>query len=69
MSMIESGVLRFDMGSDTGAEVLILRAGDILVIPPDMPHRVEALEDSVAMDIFTPAREDWIRGDDSYLRG
>jgi hypothetical protein len=29
---------------------------------------VEALEDTVALDIFTPAREDWIRGDDAYLR-
>jgi hypothetical protein len=29
---------------------------------------VEALEDSLATDLFTPAREDWIRGDDAYLR-
>jgi hypothetical protein len=29
---------------------------------------VEALEDTVVLDIFTPAREDWIRGDDAYLR-
>lgn len=64
VSMVESGVLQFDM---TGEE-FILRAGDILVIPPNTPHRVEALEDSVAMDLFIPAREDWIRGDDTYLR-
>jgi unsaturated pyranuronate lyase len=27
-----------------------------------------ALEDSMAVDLFTPQREDWIRGDDAYLR-
>ncbi len=32
------------------------------------PHRVVALEDSVAMDVFAPVREDWLRGDDAYLR-
>jgi len=30
---------------------------------------VEALEDSLAVDVFSPVREDWIRGDDAYLRG
>jgi quercetin dioxygenase-like cupin family protein len=39
-----------------------------LAIPPHAPHEVEALEDTVVLDIFTPAREDWIRGDDAYLR-
>jgi len=29
---------------------------------------VEALEDSLAVDLFSPPREDWIRGDDAYLR-
>lgn len=43
-------------------------AGESLVIPPGLPHRVDALEDSVAYDVFAPVREDWIRGDDAYLR-
>jgi len=46
----------------------VVRAGESLVIPPDVPHAVVALEESVAMDIFTPRREDWISGDDAYLR-
>jgi quercetin dioxygenase-like cupin family protein len=45
-----------------------VRAGEILCIPPDAPHEVIALEDSVALDIFTPPRQDWIDGDDAYLR-
>ena len=50
-----------------GREVIV-RAGEILCIPPHVPHEVIALEDSVALDIFNPPREDWIRGDDAYLR-
>ncbi|MCY4594787.1 MAG: cupin domain-containing protein [Bryobacterales bacterium] len=44
------------------------RAGDLVEIPSHEPHRVEALEDSLAMDVFQPVRQDWIQGDDSYLR-
>jgi quercetin dioxygenase-like cupin family protein len=47
---------------------VIVRAGEILAIPPDAPHAVLALEDSVALDIFNPQRQDWIDGDDAYLR-
>jgi quercetin dioxygenase-like cupin family protein len=40
----------------------------VLQISGNEPHGVEALEDSVAFDLFSPVREDWIRGDDAYLR-
>ncbi len=63
-TMVKSGALEFEMGG----EKLVLKAGDVLVIPPNLPHQVVALEESTATDLFTPAREDWIRGDDSYLR-
>jgi len=64
ISMLEHGEVRFVLSG----EERILRAGDVLVIPPDAPHMVEALEDSLAVDLFSPPREDWIRGDDAYLR-
>ncbi len=48
---------------------LTVRAGEILCILPHAPHEVVALEDSVALDIFNPPRQDWIDGDDAYLRG
>jgi quercetin dioxygenase-like cupin family protein len=50
-----------------GGEIA-LRPGETLEIPSNLPHRVEALEDSVALDVFAPRRDDWIRGDDAYLR-
>ncbi len=64
VTMLRSGSLLFE----GNGERVVLKPGDVLVIPPDIPHRFEALEDSAATDLFTPAREDWIRGDDGYLR-
>jgi quercetin dioxygenase-like cupin family protein len=64
VSQVVEGALSFFL---EGGEVLV-RAGDILCIPPNVPHEVVALEDSVALDIFNPPREDWINGDDAYLR-
>ena len=51
-----------------GGEEITVKAGQMLPIPGNLPHEVEALEDSVATDLFSPRREDWIRGDDAYLR-
>jgi quercetin dioxygenase-like cupin family protein len=64
VTMIERGALKFFIN---GGEQIV-RAGEVLTIPPHVPHAVEALEDTVAVDVFTPAREDWLRGDDAYLR-
>ena len=51
-----------------GREVTV-RAGEVLTIPPEMPHEAWALEDTVDLDIFNPPRADWIARDDAYLRG
>ncbi len=49
--------------------VLVVNAGEVLTIPPHMPHKAEALEDTVDMDVFSPPRADWINKTDRYLRG
>ncbi len=64
ISMIEQGALKFVIG---GVEKVV-KAGEVMRIPPHVPHRAEAIEDSVAVDLFSPIREDCIRGDDAYLR-
>jgi quercetin dioxygenase-like cupin family protein len=64
VSTVESGCLRF-IFDDSSVDV---RAGESLQIPGNVPHAAEALEDSVALDLFSPVREDWLRGDDAYLR-
>lgn len=44
-------------------------AGEVIVLPPNVPHEFLALEDTTDIDFFSPARADWQRGADSYLRG
>ena len=68
VTMMKSGVLRFVFGGREAGQEIVVRAGDVLRIPPNMPHMVEALEDSMATDLFSGRREDWISGDDAYLR-
>src|ERR1700730_4582010 len=46
---------------------LIVSAGEVLFIPPHMPHEAIALEDTVDVDIFTPPRQDWLNKEDAYL--
>jgi quercetin dioxygenase-like cupin family protein len=47
---------------------VVVNSGEVLVVPPNVPHSVIALEDAVAVFFFSPAREDWVRGEDQYLR-
>lgn len=55
-------------GSDEDRDAITVAAGEVLAIPGHVPHRVRAVEDSMAMDIFNPPRADWLSGKDSYLR-
>ena len=42
--------------------------GEVLVIPSNLPHKAEALEDTLDVDVFSPPRQDWLDGTDDYLR-
>lgn len=64
ITYILEGALRF--GID-GKEIVV-NAGEVLTIPPNMPHWAEALVDTVDLDIFNPPRADWINKTDTYLR-
>jgi quercetin dioxygenase-like cupin family protein len=64
ITYILEGALKFSV---QGNEVIV-RAGEILVIPSHVPHSAEALEDTVDLDVFCPPRADWISGTDAYLR-
>ena len=61
------GQLRFRLGAE-GGEVVDVAAGEVLMIPPMLPHSAEALEDSIVYDSFSPTRSDWIAKRDDYLR-
>jgi quercetin dioxygenase-like cupin family protein len=68
LTYILEGGLRFWIGPD-GAEVIDVRAGDVLVIPSNVVHKAEALADTLDVDIFCPPRQDWLNKTDDYLRG
>jgi quercetin dioxygenase-like cupin family protein len=64
VSMVMSGVLLFRIdGGET-----IVKAGEVMQIPANVPHEVEVIEDAVAIDVFSPVRQDWIDKTDSYFR-
>ena len=64
ITYILEGALKFSLPQGE----VIVRAGEILVIPGNVPHSAEALEDTVDLDLFCPPRADWISGTDAYLR-
>ena len=64
ISYIVEGALKFEL---EGKEVIV-RKGEVLHIPSNVPHKATALEDTVDMDIFSPIRIDWLTGKDDYLR-
>ena len=67
LTYILEGCLRFRLGEDESQRVDV-KAGEVLVIPPHLPHTAVALEDTLDVDIFSPPREDWLDGSDAYLR-
>jgi len=64
VTYILEGSLKFNVG---GKEIIV-RAGEVLCIPPNMPHEAWAEEDTVDLDVFNPPREDWLNKTDDYLR-
>jgi quercetin dioxygenase-like cupin family protein len=64
LTFIAEGALKFWID---GREIVV-GAGEVLTIPPNMPHKAEALVDTVDFDVFNPPRADWMSGTDSYLR-
>jgi len=67
LTYILEGRLRFWLGGG-GGEVVDVAAGEVLHIPSNLPHRAEALEDTLDVDVFSPPRQDWLDGSDAYLR-
>ena len=67
LTYILEGTLRFWLGDDE-AEIVDVGAGEVLHIPSHLPHKAEALERTLDVDVFSPPREDWLDGSDAYLR-
>ena len=63
---ILEGALRFLVGDDR--EEIVVRAGEVLHLPSNVPHEANAVEDTLDLDVFYPPREDWLNKTDDYLR-
>ncbi len=66
ITYILKGVLHFWIGEDESEEV-VLNAGEVLHIPSNVPHKAQALEDTLDVDVFSPPRQDWLDGTDTYF--
>ena len=64
LTYILEGALKFWID---GKEIVV-HAGEVLCIPPHMPHKAEAMEDTIDLDVFYPPRQDWLNKTDAYLR-
>ncbi|MBX9601057.1 MAG: cupin domain-containing protein [Bryobacteraceae bacterium] len=65
ITYILEGALEFQLEGRT----VVVSRGEVLHIPSFVPHSAVALEDTLDLDIFSPIRQDWLTGDDAYLRG
>ncbi|HEY8166634.1 MAG TPA: cupin domain-containing protein [Gemmatimonadaceae bacterium] len=67
LTYILDGALHFWLGEDQ-TEQIVVRSGEVLHIPSNVPHKAEALEDTLDVDVFSPPRQDWLDKTDDYLR-
>ena len=67
LTYVVEGALKFWFGDD-GEQEVVVSVGEVVVIPSNLPHRAEALADTVEFDIFSPPRKDWLEKTDAYLR-
>ena len=63
VSCVLSGALTFRFDD---REVMV-GAGEVMRIPGGVSHEVAVLEDTVVIDVFSPVRQDWIDGTDTYF--
>lgn len=63
ISCVLEGALKFMID---GVETVV-RGGEVMQIPGQVPHAVEALENSKVLDVFCPVRQDWLDKTDTYF--
>ena len=70
LTWVLEGALHFWLGREGSPDQMemIIRAGEVLFIPSDVPHKVVALEDTLDVDVFSPPRQDWLNHTDTYFQ-
>lgn len=67
ITQVVRGRMRFHFGADR-SETLEIGAGQLVVIPPHLPHEALCIGDVEEIDMWSPRRDDWLDGTDDYLR-
>ncbi len=67
VTQVVSGQMRFWFGENKEQE-MDLFAGDVIVIPSNLPHEALMIGDVEEIDTWAPPRQDWLDGSDLYLR-
>ncbi len=67
LTYILKGKLRFWVGDDF-SQVFDVEEGQVLHLPSNIPHKAEALEETLDVDIFSPPRQDWLDRTDDYFK-
>ena len=62
-----SATIRFWFGENREQE-MELNAGEMVVIPPNLPHEALMIGDVEEIDHWAPPRQDWLDGTDDYLK-
>src|SRR5688572_12485698 len=63
ITYVLQGALRFLIDG----EHITVREGEVLLIPSWVEHQAEALDDTFELDLFSPIRQDWLDGTDTYF--
>jgi len=63
-----SGTIRFWFG-ENGEQEMDLHAGEMVVIPANLPHEALMIGAVEEIDHWAPPRQDWLDGTDHYLKG
>jgi quercetin dioxygenase-like cupin family protein len=53
-------VLQGALRAIVDGDEVIVREGEILHVPPQVPHQAEAIEDTFTLDLFCPIRPEWL---------
>ena len=67
LTYVLEGCLRLWVGEEL-EQVVDVKPGEVLLIPSNVPHKAEALEDTLDVDVFSPPRQDWLDKTDDYLK-
>ena len=69
LTWVLDGALKFWLGEEGSEDLreIVVSSGEVLFIPSNVPHKVEALAETLDVDIFSPPRQDWLDGTDTYF--